>query len=300
MSYGELLLFYARKGLFGWLRKSAFRKFCRRNKGKSFIAQTQSGFLMTTSIGDSVDNFIYVYGLYEPETTHVISTLAPECDCLIDVGCNIGYYSCLYCNTNAHGRLFAIDPNPEMIRRTEQNLKQNNFKNYRLLNCGMAAHSGKLYLNIPRFRHSLSSFAYVPKRSSGGPVDSVEIEVRPIKEIIAEHHVENALVKVDTEGFEYHVFSGLSSEAVERIVYIVFELSTVNLQQAGISPSSFFTLPWMERFSFFRIDEQGMIIKENDTHAFINNQNVNTNALLVRKDIESNKSLHWASLLRRR
>ncbi|MCK5604845.1 FkbM family methyltransferase, partial [Candidatus Pacearchaeota archaeon] len=219
----------------------------------------------------------------------VIRTLALECDCLIDVGCNIGYYSCLYCNTNPQGRLFAIDPNPIMTQRTEQNLRQNNFKNYQLLNCGMGAHNDKLHLNVPRFRHSLSSFAYVPERDSGGPVDSIEVEVRPLKDIIAENHIENALVKIDTEGYEYSVFSGLSDEAVEHVPFIVFELSAANLQQAGISPSSIFNLPWVQKYSFYRIDDQGMIIKENP-QALINNGQINLNALLVRKNIEPSVS----------
>lgn len=288
MSYNKLLLFYARKGLLKLLRKSAFRKFCRRNRGRTYLAQTKNDFSMITYIGDSVDNLIYVYGLYEPETTQVISTLASECDCLIDVGCNIGYYSCLYCSVNPRGRLFAIDPNPEMIQRTEQNLKQNNFKNYQLLNYGIASEDGMLHLNIARFRHSISSFAYAPKKGSGGPVHSIEVEVRPLKEVITEHHIQNALLKVDTEGFEYQVFSGLSSETLKHIMYIVFELSTVNLQQAGISLSSIFTLPFIQRFNIFRIDKLGMIREEN-THAFVHNEPVNANILLVRKDVESNK-----------
>lgn len=296
MNYNSLLLFYARNGLFEPLRKSAYRKFCRRNKGKSTVSQTKKGFLIATTIGDSVDDLIHVYGLYEPETTHVISTLSPDCECFIDVGCNIGYYSCLYCSENPQGKLFAIDPNPKMIQRTEQNLKLNDFKNYHMLNYGIASENGKLRLNILRLRHSLSSFAYIPNRGGGGTVDSIDVETRPLRDIISAENIQNALLKVDTEGFEYQVFSGLSEETVERIKYIVFELSSSNLKKAGISPSSIFTLPNIQKFSVFSISEQG-IIAEVNPQTLTRNEHINNNILLVRKDIAPNQSLPWALLL---
>jgi len=296
MNYNKLLLYYARNGLFEPLRKSAYRKFCRRNKGKSAVSQTKKGFLMATTIGDSVDDLIYVHGLYEPETTHVISTISPDCDCFIDVGCNIGYYSCIYCSDNPHGKVFAIDPNPQMIQRTEQNLKLNGFTNYRMLNYGVASENGKLRLNILRFRHSLSSFAYIPNRGGGGAVDSIDVETKPLTDIISSENIRNALLKVDTEGFEYQVFSGLSEETVERIKYIVFELSSSNLNKAGISPSSIFTIPSIQKFSVFSICKQGVIAEVNP-QILTENEHINNNILLVRKDIALDQSLPWKLLL---
>jgi len=296
MNYNRLLLSYARNGLFEPLRKSAYRKFCRHNKGKSTVTQTKKGFLIATTIGDSVDNLIYVHGLYEPETTHVISTLSPYCECFIDVGCNIGYFSCLYCSKNPHGKLFAIDPNPLMIQRTEQNLKLNDFKNYHMLNYGIASENGKLRLNMLRFRHSLSSFAYIPNRGGGGPVDGIDVETRPLRDIISAENIRNALLKVDTEGFEYQVFSGLSEETVERIKYIVFELSSSNLKKAGISPSSIFNLPNIKKFSVYNIYEQGTIAEVNP-QTLTRNEHINSNILLVRKDIGPKQSLPLTLLL---
>jgi len=164
ISYSNLLLFYARKGFFGALRRSAFRKFCRRNVGRQIVAKCRSGFLINTVIGDSVDNQLAVYGVFEIGTTHVIESLALESACFVDVGCNIGYYSCLFGTKNPGKRLLCIDPNPIMIKRTEENLNLNKIVNYELLNCGIGRRRETLTLNVPRFRHSLSSFAYVPKK----------------------------------------------------------------------------------------------------------------------------------------
>ncbi len=301
MTYSDALLFYARKGFFKPFRNSAFRKFRRRNRGNSFTAGTRSGFFMNTIIGDTVDNEIYVNEVFEEGTTHVIECLAPESECFLDVGCNIGYYSCLFGTMNHHGKpLFAFDPNPAMIRRTEENLRLNNIGNYKLVACGIGSKRDNLTLNIPRFRHSLSSFAYVPDKGGGCPVESIQVKVMPLQDAINEYSIRKALIKIDTEGFEYQVFCGLSDDAVNSIKFIVFELSASNLCKAGISPGEIFSLPLLQAFDVYRVhEENGGFITEEDPMNLVGDGDINTNVLLVRKDAESIASLRRTAIRRR-
>lgn len=124
MTLNDLLLFGARKLPLRALRQSAFRKFCRRNVGRSLDVRCRGGFGMRTIIGDSVDNNIAVHGIFEVGTTHVIETLSKQSESFLDVGCNIGYYACLFGAGNPHKRLVAVDPNPVMTERTRANLEE--------------------------------------------------------------------------------------------------------------------------------------------------------------------------------
>ncbi|MHC4581177.1 MAG: hypothetical protein ACYS14_06950, partial [Planctomycetota bacterium] len=81
------MLLYARNGLFASLKKSAYRKFCRRNRGREFIVETGAGFKIKTTIGDNVDNEIYVYGTFEPGVSDVVKRLSRTCNTFVDVGC---------------------------------------------------------------------------------------------------------------------------------------------------------------------------------------------------------------------
>ena len=253
---------------------------------------------MNTVIGDSVDNQIAVTGVFEKGTTHVVESLATKSSSFIDIGCNIGYYSCLFGIRNPGKRLLAIDPNPVMIERAKENLNLNNVFNYELLNCGIGERKGMLQLNIPRFRHSLSSFAYIPKK--GGPSEAIEAEIRPLHEVIIEYSIDASLVKIDTEGFEYAVFCGLSEEAIDKIRFILFELAASNLQQTGISPSDLFALPVLTSFDVYLVkDNDGGFIEKVDPARIIEDNEINVNVLLVRKDLESNKALHQTAIRRR-
>ena len=290
MTWSDLLLFAARKAPVRAIRQSAFRKYCRRNAQRSVDVDCQGGFSMRTIIGDSVDNNIAVYGIFEVGTSHVIEALGRQSASFVDVGCNIGYYACLFAAQNPNKRLLAVDPNPVMTERTQANLERNRHQNFQVLNIGIGSEAGTLELHVPRDRHSLSSFAYVPKK--GGPSDTIQAEIRPLQALLDEEKLEDVLIKIDTEGFEGEVFKGLTQEGAQRIRFMLFELASANLEQAGSSPAEIFGLEVLEAFDAYLIqDEEGGYIepvpKENLTHG----GRINANVLLVRDDDATREAL---------
>jgi len=276
-------LFYARNGLFRPLKKSAYRKFCRRNRGKEFVVETQTGFKVKTTIGDNVDNAIYVYGTFEQGTSEVIRRLSKVCKTFVDVGCNIGYYSCLYHRFNPEGSVYAIDPNPEMIKRTSENLDLNSCKEYKVFHFGVSNTSGKLELNVPRHRHSTSSFAYNPSRRDPDMVDRIEVQVATLEDILSEEVLESALLKVDTEGYEYNVFSGLAPDHGLIFDYIVFEYSGRSLDMAGVEPTSLLRLELFSHYFLYLINEDGSLT-ERESEDLCALEEIAGSFLLVKKD----------------
>ncbi len=283
MQFSDVLLFCAKNGLVGPFRKSAYRKFCRRNRGRESLVETQAGFRIKTVIGDNVDNAIYVYGAFEKGTSEVIRRLSGICKTFVDVGCNIGYFSCLYHQVNPKGRIYAIDPNPEMIKRTSENLELNSCKKYKVFNVGVSNTSDKLELNVPRHRHSTSSFAYNPSRRNPEMVDRIEIQVATLEDILSEEVLESALLKVDTEGYEYNVFSGLDSGRGLMFDYIVFEYSGRSLQMAGVEPTSLLRFELFSHYLLYLINEDGSLTKR-ETEDICALEEIAGSFLLVRED----------------
>src|SRR5450631_2469058 len=78
-----------------WLRDSARRKFSRGQRGRLTVCRTTPGFQVECRIGDPLDNSIYFDGEFETELRLSLEQLAPSLATVIDVGCNIGYVSCL-------------------------------------------------------------------------------------------------------------------------------------------------------------------------------------------------------------
>lgn len=272
-SLNDFLLFYARRGLGQSLKSSAFRKFCRKNRGKAFVTNTDFDFRFRTVLGDAVDNQVYVNGIFEPETSRLISAIAKECSSFIDIGCNIGYFSCLFGKCNPDARIYCIDANPKMVERTRENMGLNK-KDADFLNFGISNQKGSLKLFVPKSRHSLSSFAYRPEK--GGEIEEIAVEVNRLGELISFDELETVCLKVDTEGFEFNVFSGIEPNDAEKLKYVVFECNESNIEKAGQSAEAIFSIPWLKNFNAYVVEEDGggLIPIQPETGEFPTNANI--------------------------
>jgi len=281
VNLSNAFFWFARHGLPLVFRKSAFRKYCRRNRGTGFQATCQLGYKMDIVIGDTVDNHIGVYGIFEEATTKVISSLAGKCSSFVDIGCNIGYYACLFAHENPLKPLIAVDPNPLMSSRTQANLDLNKAQNVTVLDQGIGSEAGNLELNIPENRHSLASFAYVPER--GGDCRPVTARVTTLSHVLDEYPMKDIFIKIDTEGFELNVFKGLEDRHVADISFILFELAGLNLKQAGYTPVELLGLPIFQQFHFYLVDDHAVKpLSKIENPSF--EEDVNVNILLVRKE----------------
>ena len=282
MTLSKLLLLYARKGPVKALRKSAYRKFCRRNKGREFVVDTKYGARMKLVIGDRVDNDIYVKGEFEPSVSSIVTLLAQESDCFVDVGCNIGYYSCLFGKLNEGASVYAIEPNPEVLIRTKENLGLNGIKNAFTYNAGVSSKPGTLKLYVHSGRHSLSSFAYQPRHGEKGKIKEYEVQVDKLMNIVPPSSIHGAFLKVDTEGYEQKVFAGISPEQAKQFNYVIFELSSENLTKAGVSVDSLFVIPWFSQYIPYLIGDDGHLSKFVPAPT----KSYDANILLIRRNLK--------------
>lgn len=255
MVLDDFMLFYARHGLFNPLRKSCYRKFCRRNRGRQFVAPTRYGTLMKTVIGDSVDNEIFVKGYFEYGTSMIMEQLARRSRSLVDVGCNIGYYSCLFGKSNPSADIFSIDPNPQMIERTRENIRLNQIVHSYTFNCGVASEKAVLKFYLPIRRHSLGSF--LPPAKESEPVNEFDVEVRPLGEIVPLEDIEKGVLKIDAEGFELKILSGLTAADAGKFDAVIFEFASNNLKDAENDGQDIFRIPWFEEFNIYTIASTG-------------------------------------------
>lgn len=255
MNLNDFLLLYARKGLFKPFRKSCFRKFCRRNRGCHFVAPTRYGMVMKTVIGDFVDNEIFLKGYFEDGTSRVMERLAPQSGSFVDVGCNIGYYSCLFGTLNPNAAVHSIDPNPQMIERTKENIRLNRIVHSHTYNYGVAAEKAILKFYLPERRHSLGSF--VPPARETEPIRRFDIEVRPLGEIVPLKDIENGVLKIDAEGYELKILSGLTASDAGKFSSIIFEFASDNLEDAENAGTDIFRIPWFEAFKAYAITSAG-------------------------------------------
>jgi FkbM family methyltransferase len=187
---------------------------------------------------DAVGRGLYRRKVHEPNLTKLLLTRFASFAQrnFIDVGANIGYFSCLMSKlAGPAGKVVAIEPEPQNLKLLEQNIAINNLENVLVHPCALGASEGfamlGLYKPSNRGRHSIletdaKSRIKVPVRT----LDALAKESGPnIKSW--------SLVKIDVEGYEGFVLDG-AQETLPRIETLVMEFSPALLKKAGTDPVS--------------------------------------------------------------
>ncbi len=187
---------------------------------------------------DAVGRGLYRRKVHEPSLTNLLLTRFADSSAenFIDVGANIGYFSCLLSKlAGPGGKVLAIEPEPQNLRLLQQNIKINNLTNVEVHPCALGATDGSallgLYKPSNRGRHSIVD-----------PDDArstVRVPVRTLDDIARTSGKDIkswSLVKIDVEGYESFVIDG-ASETLPRIETLVMEYSPAILRLRGRDPA---------------------------------------------------------------
>lgn len=141
----------------------------------------------------------------EPQSiAELVTRLRQKAAVFLDVGANCGSYTISIAGEVLPGsRIIAIEPNPEMVRRIEDNIALNDFEDLvEVLQIALGEGGGTAELFLDDQNFGESSLIGGPNRAG----KSVTVQVRALSDIVGEIS-EGAIfaIKIDVEGFEDRV-----------------------------------------------------------------------------------------------
>jgi FkbM family methyltransferase len=283
----RILKWYAANGFAHSLRRSAARKFRRAERGRTLVQPVIHGFSLNLRIGDPVDTETVIHGEFEPSLSKLIKRLAPDCSSFVDVGCNIGYFTCLFRKYNAAAPILAIDANPEMIARCEENIRLNRFEGIQALNVGVAEGDGVIPFYVNPESPSLASFggtANLRDQLAAGTMREIQVRTRPLPDILADAGIAQCgLIKIDIEGYEPSLFAGLTADFHRMAERILFEYVPCQMEVCGFDPSAIWNTPAFREYRAYGLDtkrpEQLVAVTPGEVPAGIDT------ICLIRKDL---------------
>ena len=132
-------------------------------------------------------------------------------DCIIDVGSNFGYQS-LYYNKKFKKKIICFEPSSLNFFFIKKNLK--NFENITLYNYALGEQKKTLNLSIPVFeKHrpgNLGLFTLRAESQSSFLHEKVKVEKFDNLKTTFEDY-KNYYIKIDVEGYEYEVLTGMQN-----------------------------------------------------------------------------------------
>ena len=219
-----------------------------------FVARTAFGPRVTGNTQEILQQYLYYFGVWEPDISYWIERRLRPGDTFIDVGANIGYYSLLASKAVGRtGRVVAIEASPMIYRSLIANVETNRILNVRAVNVAASDVPGTARVYPGPMDHTGMT---VTLDELGSETD-IEVRAAPLSEILTREESDTArLVKIDVEGAEWAVAQGMAPmlDDGRQDLEIVLEVHAGGLNVIGRSPEEVFQ-PFFERgFNLYSIE----------------------------------------------
>lgn len=205
---------------------------------------------------DPVVSGALAFRVYErSELVFVSNALKPGMT-MLDVGANVGLYSALGGQlVGSQGRVIALEPDPESFRYLQLTIQKNGLRNVHALRMAASDQTGMAYLFTSSSNRG-DSRLYDNELSD----NKVRIKTVRLDDYLPQIGIEEVeFIKVDVQGFEGHVLSGLE-KTIRRSprLTIIAEFWPEGLRRAGSDPSQF--LAQLERWGMhlYKLGNNGM------------------------------------------
>lgn len=176
-------------------------------------AQTYFGATLVCDLSDSLQRFIYNFGVWEPHVSALIESRLRPGDIFCDVGANIGYDSLLGSSVvGPTGKVIAIEASPMIYGLLLNNLRLNHVINVETVQIAITAELGE----IPIYRgydFNVGTASIIESRGHG-----LEAMVRglPLLDALSAEDCKHLrLVKIDVEGAELPILRQLADSIGE-------------------------------------------------------------------------------------
>ena len=154
------------------------------------------------------------------EETILLKRLLEPGDTCVDVGAHIGYVALVAAKYGR--RVLAVEPGPTTYRRLQRNLTLNPRLASKVVSLPMALadHAGTMTLLDSERQPNRASLAYRPLDAR-----EVQVEVRTLDQVVAEHRDRVSFLKIDVEGAELDVLRGGEATLRQQRPLVLCELN---------------------------------------------------------------------------
>jgi FkbM family methyltransferase len=222
-------------------------------------------------------------GVFEPDEVEMLKKYLPQVDIFLDIGANIGYYTCI--SRNMSLQVVAIEPLAENLRVLYQNLNINNWNDVEVWPIALGSAPGivKLY----------------GKGTAASLIKYREHDEEKWEQLVAVNSLDNILnsrftskkifVKMDVEGMELGVLSGAQQTLQRQPKPLWLVENPILLPKKEKNPNflKIFEIFWQNGYETYTVEKEKRKVIENDVQRWFKSGH-----------LDSVKSANWLFLPR--
>ena len=222
----------------GWERVVRLFASPEKCRGMQDIRVVRDGVVFIAQPAIPLDWQVALFGTYEPELRDIVRSVLPVGGIALDVGANVGWHTLLMAHLVGHGgRVFAVEANPSVRKRLEDNLKLNGFRQVEVIPYAIADSEGVVEFYGPEADDAGSGDGHIVAVTGNNRRNIVRVESRCIDAIFPATKAERLdLIKIDVEGFEWPALKGAEQTIARFRPHIVFEYLAEYASRGGGTP----------------------------------------------------------------
>lgn len=230
---------------------------------------TPLGFRMVS--GSYAANREMLTGQFEQEEVAVIESMLQSVPVFVDVGANIGFYTCLALKMGK--RVIAVEPKRSNLDLLYRNMTINQWENVEVYPVGLTDRPG-----LRRIYGATGTAASLLKGWAGHSEKICEVIPTTTLDVILQGSAldnEAIFVKIDVEGFEYFVLKGAlkTLSRVRQTSWLVeICLNEYHPDELNSHYLETFVLMWDHGYEAFTANAERRPIKKSDVETWVKNK----------------------------
>jgi FkbM family methyltransferase len=256
--------------------KHIFSDFCNTYifKSKKEVS-TPYGFTLVSR--NYIANRMMLQGTFEPDEIDIIKSNLHTTDVFVDVGANIGYYTCLACSLSKY--VVAFEPQPQNLECLYANLRSNGWSDIEVFPLGLSHSPGLLTL----YGASGPSASLVKGWAGFSERFKKVIPVNTMDNVLCNRFEGKKLfIKIDVEGAEYDVLNGaIKTITMSPAPTWFIEICLSEFHPGKINPNyaATFDLFWEHGYEVHMADKEGRLITSADIQNWLVDNKTNLNKI---------------------
>lgn len=158
---------------------------------------------------------------------------------IIDIGAQSGLYT-LFAKFIPKSTFYAFEPFPSSFKLLNDNIKLNNIDNVKTYNIGISDKIGETTLNVCNSHNGLHTIGENVKRFND--ISKITIKTDTIDNLFYDKDIPVDYIKIDTEGWEYHILNGAKNTIKKYKPKLQIEWNLKNMEQCNVTPKDLIKL----------------------------------------------------------
>lgn len=245
-------------------------------------SKCSSNFIILEGRKMHVDRDEYLKLLLEQDSimTKFVKKEIKEGDTVLDLGANIGYWTCLLAElVGDKGHVYAFEPEPNNFELLKKNVEINGYRNVTLEQKAVSNKTGKTKLFISDVKTDHRIYDWF------GHQDSIEIDAVRLDDYFKGKKVIIAYIKSNLQGADFAALQGMLSLIKEaKNLKMIVEYHPDTMLEFGSEPREFIDLLTYEGFKLYDVGrcEMKPIVPHEIFKKYAPGKNLGTSFLCIR------------------